>query len=80
MTPISPWSVCLKFFEVNGQEINDLTGFLIMDSEIDPRESIVLTFWKDMKSMTVFYNKENPIMTGLANELKPLFSEMPCTV
>jgi hypothetical protein len=80
MIPISPRSVCLKFFKVNGQEINDLTGFLIMDSEIGPRVSIVLTFWKDMKSMTVFYNKENRIMTRLANELKPLFSEMPCTV
>jgi heme-degrading monooxygenase HmoA len=65
---------------VNGQEISDLTGFLIMDSETDPRESIVLTFWKSKESMIAFYNKENPTLTGLVNKLKPLFSEMPVRI
>ena len=69
--------VLLQFFKVNEQEISDLTGFLIMDNENDPRESIVLTFWKSKESMTAFYNNENPILTGLVNKLKPLFSEMP---
>jgi hypothetical protein len=69
--------VLLEFFNVNGREISDLTGFLIMDSETDPRESIVLTFWKSKESMTSFYNRENPTLEGLVNNLKPLFSEMP---
>lgn len=69
--------VLLEFFNANGQEIGDLTGFLIMDSETDPRESIVLTFWKSKESMTAFYDKDNPILTELVNKLKPYFSEMP---
>jgi heme-degrading monooxygenase HmoA len=69
--------VLVKFFKVNGQQISDLTGFLIMDSETDPRESIVLTFWKSKESMTAFYNEENPILTELVDKLKPLFTEMP---
>lgn len=69
--------VLLEFFKVNEQEISGLTGFLIMDNESDPKESIVLTFWKSKESMTAFYNEENPILTGLVNKLKPFFSEMP---
>jgi hypothetical protein len=67
--------ILLEFFKVN--EISDLTGFLIMDSETDPRESIVLTFWNSKESMTAFYTEENPVLRGLVNKLKPLFSEMP---
>ena len=69
--------VLLEFFKVNERVINGLTGFLIMDSEIDPKERIVLTFWKNKESMTAFYNEENNILTSLVNKLKPLFSEMP---
>lgn len=69
--------VLLEFFKVNERVINGLTGFLIMDSETDPKESIVLTFWKSKESMTTFYNEENSILTWLVNKLKPLFSDMP---
>ena len=48
-----------------------------MDSETDPKERIVLTFWKSKESMTTFYNEENNVLTSLVNKLKPLFSEMP---
>ena len=57
--------------------MNGLTGFLIMDSETDPKERIVLTFWKSKESMTAFYMEENNVLTLLVNKLKPLFSEMP---
>lgn len=69
--------VLLKFFKENEQEISDLTGYLIMDSETDSRESIVLTFWKSKESMTAFYDEGNPLLARLVNKLKPLFSEMP---
>lgn len=69
--------VLLEFFKVNERVINGLIGFLIMDSESDPKESIVLTFWKSKELMTAFYNEENNILTSLVNKLKPLFSEMP---
>lgn len=69
--------VLLEFFKVNERVINGLTGFLIMDSETDPKEIIVLTFWRSKESMTVFYDEENSILTWLVNRLKPLFSEMP---
>jgi len=69
--------VLLEFFKENERVINGLTGFLIMDSDTDPKERMVLTFWKDKESMTTFYNEENPVLTGLVNRLKPLFSEMP---
>lgn len=69
--------ILLEFFKLNGQGISDLTGFLIMHSETDPRESIVLTFWRSKESMSAFYSKENPILEELVNKLKPLFSEMP---
>lgn len=67
----------LEFFKVNEGIVNGLTGFLIMDSETDPKERIVLTFWKSKESMTAFYNEENNVLTSLVSELKPLFSEMP---
>ena len=60
--------------------MNGLTGFLIMDSETNPKERIVLTFWKSKESMTTFYNEENNVLTSLVNKLKPLFSEMPVQV
>jgi heme-degrading monooxygenase HmoA len=69
--------ILLEFFKMNELEISGLTGFLVMDSEIDPKETIVLTFWNSKESMTAFYNEENPILTGLVSKLKPLFSEMP---
>lgn len=69
--------VLLEFFQVNERVINGLTGFLIMDSETDPKERIVLTFWKSKESMIAFYNEENNILTSLVNKLKPLFSEIP---
>lgn len=69
--------VLLEFFKMNERAINGLTGFLIMDSETDPKERIVLTFWKSKESMTAFYNEENNVLTSLVNKLKPLFSEMP---
>lgn len=69
--------VILEFFKMNERVINGLTGFLIMDSETDPKESIVLTFWRSKESMTLFYDEENSILTWLVNRLKPLFSEMP---
>lgn len=33
--------VLLEFFKMNERAINGLTGFLIMDSETDPKERIV---------------------------------------
>ena len=69
--------VLMEFFKVNERIINGLTGFLIMDSETDPKERIVLTFWKSKDFMTAFYNEENSVLTSLVNRLKPLFSEMP---
>jgi heme-degrading monooxygenase HmoA len=69
--------VLLEFFKVNERVINGLTGFLIMDSETDPKESVVLTFWNSNETMTAFYNGDNDILTWLVNKLKPLFSEMP---
>jgi heme-degrading monooxygenase HmoA len=69
--------VILEFFKMNERVINGLTGFLIMDNETDPKESIVLTFWRSKESMTLFYDEENSILTWLVNRLKPLFSEMP---
>ena len=67
----------LDFFKVNELVIDGLTGFLIMDSETDRKERIVLTFWKSKESMTAFYNEGNNILTSLVNKLRPLFSEMP---
>ena len=69
--------VLLDFFKVNELVIDGLTGFLIMDSETDPKERIVLTFWKSKESMTAFYNEGNNILTSLVNKLRPIFSEMP---
>ena len=69
--------VLLEFFKGNERTINGLTGFLVMDSETDPKESIVLTFWNSKESMTQFYNEENDILASLVNKLKPFFSEMP---
>ncbi len=69
--------VLLEFFKVNERLMNGLTGFLIMDSETDPKERIVLTFWESEESMTAFYNEENNVLTSLVNKLKPLFSETP---
>jgi heme-degrading monooxygenase HmoA len=48
-----------------------------MNSEADPKESTVLTFWKSKESMTAFYNMENKILTECVDKLKPLFSAMP---
>ena len=67
----------LAFFKSNELVLNGLTGFLIMDSETDPKERIVLTFWKSKESMIAFYNEENNVLTALVDELRPLFSEMP---
>jgi heme-degrading monooxygenase HmoA len=69
--------VLLEFFKVNARVMNGLTGFLIMDSETNFKERIVLTFWKSKESLTAFYNEENNVLTSLVNKLKPLFSEMP---
>ena len=69
--------VLLEFFKVNERVFKGLTGFLIMDSESDPKESTVLTFWNSKESMTSFYKEVNSISTWLVNKLKPLFSEMP---
>lgn len=57
--------------------MNGLTGFLIMDSEADFKERLVLTFWKTEESMTAFYSEENNVLISLVNKLKPLLSEMP---
>lgn len=67
----------LVFFKVNERVMNGLTGFFIMDSETNPKERIVLTFWRSKESMTAFYNEENNVLTSLVNKLKLLFSEMP---
>ena len=69
--------VLLAFFKANELVINGFTGFLIMDSETDPKERIVLTFWKSKESMIAFYNEENNVLTAPVDELRPLFSEMP---
>jgi heme-degrading monooxygenase HmoA len=67
----------LEFFKAHEQEINGFTGFLIMGSETDPKESIALTFWKSKESMAAFYNEENNILMEFVNKLKPLFEVMP---
>ena len=56
--------VLLAFFKANELVINGFTGFLIMDSETDPKERIVLTFWKSKESMIAFYNEENNVLTS----------------
>lgn len=68
--------VLLEFFKVNERIMDGLTGFLIMDSETNPKERI-LTFWKSKETMTAFYSEENDVLTSLVDKLKPQFSQMP---
>jgi heme-degrading monooxygenase HmoA len=44
--------ILLEFFKANELIISGLTQFLITHSETDPKESIVLTFWKSKEPIT----------------------------
>jgi heme-degrading monooxygenase HmoA len=67
----------LEFFKAHEQRINGFIGFLIMGSETDPKQSIVLTFWKSKESMASFYSEKNNILMEFVNKLKPMFEVMP---
>jgi heme-degrading monooxygenase HmoA len=44
--------ILLEFFKANELIISGLIQFLITHSETDPKESIVLTFWKSKEPIT----------------------------
>ncbi len=50
--------VLLEFFKVNERVMNGLTGFLIMDSESDPKERIVDILEKQGINDCILYRRK----------------------
>ncbi len=67
----------LEFFRVVQTQENKMKGFIVMDSLEDRSETIVLTIWETKEDMDEFYQKDNHLLSGLVEKLKPSFEIMP---
>jgi heme-degrading monooxygenase HmoA len=69
----------VEFFgSIKKQEFGkEMISHIILDSENDVRESLILTFWETREAMDKFYSPRNKALARLVERAKPLFEKMP---
>lgn len=67
-----------EFFKtIEKDKEQKMTDHIILESLSDPKEAIVLTFWKTREDMDRFYSQQNSSLANLVERAKPLFEKMP---
>lgn len=55
----------------------EMKGHIILESQSDIQEAIILTFWETREDMDRFYSTQNEALVNLVERAKPLFEKMP---
>jgi heme-degrading monooxygenase HmoA len=66
-----------EFFEDIKATVKGLKEYAILENIENDRETIVLTFWESREDMENYYSKDNNILFGLVEKVKPMFEQMP---
>jgi|SRR5687767_3313220 quinol monooxygenase YgiN len=66
-----------EFFEKIDRRVKGMKGYAIMESQGDPQETIVVTFWETKEDMDMYYRPDNSVLSEFILRAKFNFEKAP---
>lgn len=66
-----------EFFEKIDRRVKGMKGYAIMESQGDPQETIVVTFWETKEHMDKYYRHDNSVLSEFILRAKFNFEKSP---